>query len=209
MTEEQKKARCLDFRKLVYYRHGEREEISNRLIYRLKDHPDRRTAIFLARELSERIRAMLAERELAPEDVVLTYLPRSRGAILSTGVDQAKLLARTVSEICNLPVYPLIRRRFGHGKQQKTLSYAERIRNAKTSFRSVTREDLKGKYAILLDDIVTSGAGMAACARLLRKAGLRGVLCAAIASDDVNREPPTVQPRMKSEYDRAFFVKKH
>ena len=205
LTEEQKKARCLDFRKLAYYRHGNREEIANRLIYRIKDHPNRRVAAFLAEELSVLIREMLTERELSPDETVLTYLPRSRGALLSVGTDQAKALAEEISRISGIPVFPLIRRRFGHGKQQKKLSYPERVKNAKQSFLATGRTEGKGKYAILIDDIVTSGAGMAACARLLRKSGSRGVLCVAVASDDANREPPTVQPNLKSEYDRVFF----
>ena len=43
-------------------------------------------------------------------------------------------------------------------------------------------ENIENKYVILFDDIVTTGASMAACAKLLKKAGAKGVICVCMAS---------------------------
>ena len=118
----------------------------------------------------------------------LTFLPRGNAAKLEYGVDQAEELARALSVLSGIPLKKLIMRRRGKNKQQKKLSFDERIRNANASFRLARRAELSGKTVFLVDDIVTTGAGMAACTRLLRKAGAKNVYCLAAASDDANRE---------------------
>ena len=49
--------------------------------------------------------------------------------------------------------------------------------------REDMRETLKGRYVLLFDDIVTTGASMSVCVSVLRRAGVRGVVCLTLASD--------------------------
>ena len=55
--------------------------------------------------------------------------------------------------------------------------------------REKRKEEAKGKIAVLVDDIVTSGASMTAGVRLLRRAGVKGFLAVSVASDECNRNP--------------------
>ena len=194
MTEELQKAGCRSFCKLSYYRHGTREPVPNRLIFQIKDHRNRVAVRFLAKELAPRIREMLKQQAIPPEETVLTYLPRGLSARLESGTDQAKTLCAALSKELEIPALRLIGRTPFHGKQQKKLSLPERKKNAQKAFSIRKDPRAEGKSVILVDDIVTTGAGMAVCAKRLRKAGVRTVLCAAIASDDVNREPVSAQP---------------
>lgn len=202
VPEELEHAGCRSFRKLVYYRPGNRDEVQNRVIYHIKDSPDREAVRFLADELCERVRDALSEDPFAGKRAFLVWLPRGRNAVLNTGTDQAKELARALSERLSIPVYPMLSRRFGHGKQQKLLSPAERKRNAAKAFCVTPLPEAKGGCAVLVDDIVTSGASMAAAVRLLRRAGVRQFLSVAVASDESNRNPPAKQPQMETELDR-------
>ena len=202
---ELEKVGCKCFRKLVYYRPGERDEVQNRVIYRIKDRLDRNTVRHLAEELAGGIRAWIADPENTGDGrVFLVWLPRGRGAILEKGTDQAKELATALGKILGLPVCPMLIRRFGHSKPQKTLSPAARKKNAAKAYRCRPVPEAKGGCAILVDDIVTSGASMAAGVRLLKRAGVRHFLPVAVASDESNRTPPAQGGDLTTELDRLY-----
>ncbi len=196
MTEAQQKANCLSLRKLVYYRQGAAYPVQNRILYRIKNRPDRRTAEFLASELAPLLFEMLKEFELEVADTVMVYIPRGRAAVLKTGTDQAKQLALSLQKQTGIPPVKAICR-IGSSKQQKQLSPRERQKNAKNAYRLVKEPQVKDKNVVLLDDIVTTGATMAAAAKLLHRAGAKAVLCLAVASDDRNQSGTVRQPTFK------------
>jgi ComF family protein len=179
-----RKAKCKAFVKLSFYRHGTRASVTNRLVYHVKEKRDRVAERCLAEMLWDRLREQIEEGE----PMAVTYLPRTRKAKAKYGTDQAEALARMLAEVSGGRFErALVRSKRGE-REQKKLTSAGRIRNAKTAFCLHPRVDLRGYTVILVDDIVTTGASMAAGARLLRAAGAKRILCAAIASDDVNRE---------------------
>ena len=174
-------ALCL--RKLMFYDKAKEHTPPNRLIYRLKHSPNRRLEQFVARELSALIREELFVLELndPAKEAVLVYLPRTRRARRDEGFDQSERITRALSDELQIPVArAIVRAR--HSQVQKALTASARARNAKVSFRCEHAEAVRGKYVLLLDDIVTTGAGMRACTSLLMKAGAKGVLCFCIAS---------------------------
>lgn len=197
MTEELEKAHCNGYRKLVYYLHGKRASVQNRLLFRIKNTPDRRAVSFLAGELEEPVRELLEGEHLNLLQTGFVYIPRGRKAALETGTDQAKRLAEALSERCGIPVLPAVRRRWGRAKQQKKLRLQERRKNARRAYRLRETCDLKGKNVILIDDIVTTGSSMAAVARLLRSAGAERIFCLSVASDDCNQNLAVRQPTFK------------
>lgn len=187
VTGEMRKARCAGFRKLTYYQGRTREPVPNRLIYHIKESRSAQTHAFLARELQSAIEELLPCAE-DRQNAVLTFVPRSRSAKMKYGTDQAEELARALAKVTNLPCRRLIRRASGQGGEQKSLSASARLKNAKHSFALSRGVDVCGKTVIVVDDIVTTGASVAACTRLLRRAGANRVYCLSIASNDANRE---------------------
>ena len=187
VTGEMRKARCAGFRKLTYYQGRTREPVPNRLIYHIKESRSAQTHAFLARELQSAIEELLPCVE-DRQKAVLTFVPRSRSAKMKYGTDQAEELARALAKVTDLPCRKLIRRASGRGGEQKTLSASARLKNATHSFVLSRGVDVRGKTVVLVDDIVTTGASMATCTRLLRHVGAQQVYCLSIASNDVNRE---------------------
>jgi ComF family protein len=190
VTDRMQKARCKGFYKLIYYIPAKRSQVQNRLIYSIKQSRDQRTVAFLAEHLLQSLELLLQENDLRREDVILTYIPRGTPAKLQYGTDQAKALARELARLSCVEMQPLLRRNRGRGKQQKKLRGDARYQNAKRSFAPIKEDPLflKGKSVILIDDIVTTGASIAACARLLRKMGAKSIYALAVASDFFNRE---------------------
>lgn len=187
VTGEMRKARCAGFRKLTYYQGRTREPVPNRLIYHIKESRSAQTHAFLAKELQAAVGDLLPCAE-DRQNAVLTFVPRSRSAKMKYGTDQAEELARALAKVTDLPCRKLIRRASGRGGEQKTLSASARLKNATHSFVLSRGVDVRGKTVVLVDDIVTTGASMATCTRLLRHVGAQQVYCLSIASNDVNRE---------------------
>lgn len=194
LTEELKKAKCTELHKLVYYIHGTRNAVQNRMIYRIKDTVNRNALSFFAKAMGAQAVECMGLYGLLAEDAVIVYLPRSRRALLEKGTDQGKRLAYALSRETGIEVLRVIRRRWGRDRFQKELDFAERRKNAKVTYTVTKGVDLTGRSVFLVDDIVTTGASMAAAVRLLKKLGATRFYCFALATDDINQRPQVKQP---------------
>ncbi len=171
---------------LVNYKVGERADIVDRIIMKLKDTANRRVVEFCAAELASLIRAgapIVCEGGLLHEDAVITWIPRSRRARNNAGFDHMEYVARALSEKLDIPTLKLLVRTFS-GKEQKHLGAADRMINAKRSIKLAPDASLGSKTVILIDDIVTTGASVAAASDVLCEGGARQVICAVIAASE-------------------------
>jgi len=89
--------------------------------------------------------------------------------------NQAALLARAVHKAGGPPVAVdwLIRRR--RTPSQGHLNAANRIANVKRAFGMKKGHQAEGKRIVLVDDVLTTGATVGACAKVLTRAGARSV----------------------------------
>ena len=188
MPQSLKSARMHALFKLSYYVPRKREHVQNRVIYHIKASGERRTSRFLSERLAPSIAETLRVKGISLEDCTVTYLPRSMRAVLANGVDQSKNLAKALSSLLGIKTVCLIRRRRGANRVQKQLSFEERAKNAKNAFLPARHADCRGKTVLLVDDIVTTGAGMAACSRILYSLGARRVLGVTAAVDEINQD---------------------
>lgn len=175
-----KKAGSVALRKLAPYGLKDEPQAVDRLVRNIKTYPRGRVFDACVEEwlpmLSEEIR--LARESAAFSEVVITFLPRSRKKVLRYGFDQAKELARALSKRTGYPVVPLLKR-VRDGRAQKTLTVKERRENLRGAF--ALTEDPADRCVILVDDIVTTGAGMAEATGMLKKAKAAAVVCLSIA----------------------------
>lgn len=177
-------AGSLCLRKLYFYHPGKDRDPLNRLIYFLKHNRSRRGSALIAQDLLRIVEQELAS--LGIEDVAgnvaFVNVPRGRSAVIRDGVDQPAVLAELMAEYSGAVYAPAVRRRIG-GSEQKQLNATQRKKNIKRllSPREEYAELIRGRYVVLLDDIVTTGASMATCIPVLRKMGARGVICCSIA----------------------------
>jgi ComF family protein len=171
-------------RKLIFYRAERGEQPQNKIIYHLKHNANARMARFLAEELKGAALNELAVlgKEKLGEECVIVSVPRGRSAKSKYGFDQAELIGRALGDSLKVPYEAVIRRRWG-GREQKKLSRERRFRNIRHLFCLKEADAVRGKCVLLLDDVVTTGASMAACVNLLRKAGASSIICLCIAQD--------------------------
>jgi ComF family protein len=90
------------------------------------------------------------------------------------GFDQARLLATAVAERTGAPVASCLRRNVATLPQGDP-RVTSRERNVEGAFAVARAQAVRGRHAVLIDDVTTSGATVRACARLLRAAGAERV----------------------------------
>jgi ComF family protein len=108
------------------------------------------------------------------------------------GFNQAALLAREVARRFDVPVSNIVRRRRAT-PSQAGLTHAKRRANVRGAFRMKRGTRLDGLRVLLIDDVLTTGATAAACARELKRAGASHVTVLALARTD-RRETLSYQP---------------
>lgn len=97
--------------------------------------------------------------------------------------NQSALLAREVSKRWNIPVTNPVRRRRATAFQAG-LTNAKRRANVAGAFKMKRGTRLDGMHVLLVDDVLTTGATAAACARVLKRAGAKRVTVLALARTD-------------------------
>ncbi|MEM7533644.1 MAG: double zinc ribbon domain-containing protein [Chloroflexota bacterium] len=85
------------------------------------------------------------------------------------GYNQAELLASSFSNTINLPLYVELLEKIETSESQTNLSFSERAKNVEGKY--VASPSIAEHYVLLIDDVSTSGATMAACARAALSAG--------------------------------------
>jgi ComF family protein len=111
-----------------------------------------------------------------PPVEVVTFVPADRDRRLWRGRNTAKTLARLAADAWGLPLEPLLERT-RHVPPQRGLTRTERRGNVRGAF-SARKAPAR---VVLVDDVYTTGATVAAAASELRRAGARSVHVATFA----------------------------
>ena len=130
------------------------------------------------RAVAELLACESAARAPGPRPDLVVPVPLHPKRLRSRGFNPAGLLARAVARASEAPCDPVALRRLRDTPSQTGLDRRGRRRNVQGAFAA--RRPLP-RRVWLVDDVATTGATLAACARALRGAGVRRVvaICAA------------------------------
>jgi len=131
------------------------------------------------RKIGELIRA---NNDLSKADA-LVPVPLHPQKKRERGYNQSEFICRGIEEVSGISVRTDLLRRRKYTVSQTQLSFEERKENVGDAFEinEKRRDDISGKSFILVDDVITTGSTINACARELRDAGAAGVHAAAVA----------------------------
>ncbi len=104
----------------------------------------------------------------------------SKKRLRQRGYDQAELLAREVGRRLGLSVLRTVDKR-ERPAQSGIQGEAARRANLLGAYVPVEPGNFEGRIILLVDDVVTSGATLAECAKTLRLAGAERIFCATLA----------------------------
>jgi competence protein ComFC len=139
-------------------------------------------ARFLAGPLADWLHDSLNDPRLkSPPPDFIVPIPLHWWKQLRRGFNQSALLAHELSRRTRLPVLDALRRIRSTGTQTQ-LTRHERLSNLTRAFRVRPRvsNELRGKHILLLDDVITTGSTLDACARELQRADAASVRALAV-----------------------------
>lgn len=87
------------------------------------------------------------------------------------GFNQAELLARSLANHLKKPLASRVLRRSMNTPPQSGLTDAQRLENVKGVFEVRKPAVIEGKQVLLVDDVLTTGATLSSCARVLKSSG--------------------------------------
>lgn len=143
-------------------------DAAGRLVRMLKERATAPAAEVLARGIAEKL-----ARADVPPDAVITPVPMPAARLGERGIDHGLTLAQALGRQTGLAVRPLLKRKAKNARTQRGLSAEERLRNVRDAFAPL---DPIPETAVLVDDVLTTGATVTACAECLRAAGCRRVI---------------------------------
>lgn len=118
-----------------------------------------------------------AGRDLLPGIDVIVPVPTSRLRLLLRRFNQSAVLAQELARQTGIPFDPHLLIRARSTPRQVGLTRDQRRRNVAGAFRIAAGRlrDLNGRNILLIDDVITTGATVNACARALKRAGAQRV----------------------------------
>lgn len=188
MPKAMKNAQCTALLKLVSYKHEKSEMPIRKFICSVKDTNYKPTFEFFAEQMRPLIIREMRASELLPEDCVITYLPRSYKNKAKNGVDQSLKLANELSRITGIELVGCFRRRIITTEQKKLDRFQRRLNMNSAYVGANVGDRIKDRTVILVDDIVTTGSSMAACARIAYSMGAYAVFGVSIGLTEKNRK---------------------
>ncbi|MBR4146388.1 MAG: ComF family protein [Bacteroidales bacterium] len=147
------------------------------LIHELKYKGNGDAGIFLGQELGKSLKE-------APLFQGLDYLipvPLHPKRERQRGYNQSQMIAQGISEVTGIPVGDKFLFRSVNTATQTHKTKEERWQNVKDIFAVKHPERLEGKYVLLVDDVLTTGATLEACALTLSAVPGINISCATAA----------------------------
>ncbi len=157
----------------------------HRGILRLKRWDDPLAISFFADQM-----AAVVRREFGGEMIdMLSFIPMTARDYRERGYNQGELLATSLGLRLSLPVVSALVKCY-QTQPQKFLTAVQRSGNVLGAFDVKGGINVRGKTVLLVDDVITTGATVDECAKMLKIYGAKRVLCvtAAIRRRDEDAE---------------------
>ncbi|MFN7280419.1 MAG: ComF family protein, partial [bacterium] len=159
---------------LFYFSRG---SAMQRILHALKYRGNRQAGVRLGRSLGE---AIGASGRFSPIDAIIPVpLHPEREKI--RGYNQAECIARGIAVATGWPVWTGLVNRIRQTDTQTRKNRIERWSNLSDGFRLSRPEHVAGKHLLIVDDVITTGASLEACAHGILQASPAKLCIATIA----------------------------
>jgi ComF family protein len=136
-----------------------RDSRFRQILHELKYNGQKRVGIEMGRLFGLELR----DTPFANTDIIHP-VPLHPGKLRKRGYNQSELIAKGISLATQIPVENDLIRRISATPTQTKKSRYERWENVRDSFMIAHAEKLRNKHILLVDDVITTGATIEACA---------------------------------------------
>jgi len=137
-----------------------KDSIIQNLIHEFKYKGNKKVALFLGSLIGK---SLLNSNRFPIEAII--PLPLFEKKENQRGYNQAEILAEGISEVMNVPVIKNNVVRTVHTETQTKKGRLERWTNVEKVFAVKAPESLSGRHLLLVDDVITTGSTIEACAK--------------------------------------------
>ena len=130
---------------------------------------------------ARQLEAIVLANEACLEADVVVPVPLHRNRQKERGFNQVELFARPLARLLGLPFKPILLMRTRPRPEKHLLAYEERWEAVRGAFAMKREGRVDNLRVLLLDDVMTTGATLDACAKALRDAGANSVLGLTVA----------------------------
>jgi len=148
------------------------------IIHEIKFFGKKSLSKFVGRELAD---LMTHDKDYCGVDLIIP-VPLHKTRLRERGFNQSLLLSQAISTLTNIPVKEKVLKRIRFTRPQSQLNAFERQQNVKDAFRVIDSSAIKGKTVVLVDDVLTTGSTMLACAESLESAGVAKIFALTAAA---------------------------
>ena len=145
--------------------------------------------VWFAQRLAELVQI---EAEKLGADVVVP-VPLHRQRERERGYNQAALISKPLAKRLRLPHRAVLLMRTRERPDKRILSLEERWESVRGAFATRPGSQVDNLRVLLIDDVLTTGATLDACARALREAGAKTVVALTVARAVRNPLPSSVE----------------
>jgi competence protein ComFC len=146
----------------LYFR---KEGLAQQLIHQLKYKNRQDIGVFLGNMFALEIKKNILEKEVD----IITTVPLHPAKLLKRGYNQSDSIANGFAAQCGIEFIPDLIIRNENTSTQTLKKRYERWENMADKFSLNPAFNLDGKKILLLDDVITTGATMEACIKILQK----------------------------------------
>lgn len=111
----------------------------------------------------------------------VTWVPVSAKRLKERGFDQARFLAASLCVDWHTAPVETLRKTVDNPAQSSLTDHMQRRANVRGVYETVSPDVIAGKRWLLIDDLMTTGATLSECARMLKGAGASDVVCLTLA----------------------------
>ena len=110
----------------------------------------------------------------------IVFIPSSKKAMKDRGFNQCEYLAKEINKQLNISICKdIIKNK--NIKEQKLLSREERYKNIQDAFSLISDKNIRNKRLLLIDDVMTTGATLYECEKMLIKNGALSIKMLTVA----------------------------
>ncbi len=150
---------CYAMAIFYFFKDGKVQDLMHNLKYRRKSAVGKHLGSLFGHLWQE-------NKELQLPDLVIP-VPLHEKRQFQRGYNQSYVFGKAIADQLNIPIYNVLKK-VKHTESQTKKSREARIANIKNTIRVNWPFDLKGKHILLVDDVLTTGATLEICAKIIQ-----------------------------------------